>query len=55
MYKNIKTKGKMALCHPGLVHQNKQVIDEDVDEPFRAILPPSPGRKPWVNHWNIFF
>ncbi len=23
--------------------------------PVRAILLHSPGRKPWVNHWNIFF
>ena len=34
-------------------------IDMDFDlvakEPFRAILLHSPGRKPWVNHWNTFF
>ena len=24
------------------------------NEPFRAILIQSPGRKPWVNHWNTF-
>ncbi|GEM_PF-6089858 len=23
--------------------------------PVRAILLHSPGRKPWVNHWNTFF
>ena len=27
---------------------------EDIEEPFRAILLHSPGRKPWVNHRNTF-
>ena len=29
----------MALCHPGLVHQNKQVIDEDVNESCKGDTP----------------
>ena len=39
MYKNIKTKGKMTLCHPGQAHQNKQVIVEDVEEPCKGDTP----------------
>ena len=49
----VKNSKYLSSLIPAYAHT---YIDFDVivDEPFRAVLLHSPGRKPWVNYWNTF-
>ena len=43
-----------TTCSLKRVHRTDIDFEHIVEEPFRAILLHSPGRKPWVNHWLTF-